>query len=247
LKDTSFIISFGLLIYFGFATVLGGSKLMGSLGITIASLNHNYFGYISYIYIFLLLFPLYKFYKDSTLNIRILELFVTSFLILFSSLLAQAMLIENEYRGEIAGNFVDFLSPYIGMFGLWVFWLIITMVSVMMVLDKSATEIFSILSKIIINNIPQSEVISVNKPSEIKENIPEIKIEKKVEKEFKEEFEKNTEEYFKEEIKEDIDKPAYLRREEKIKKENSVINIVEDVRSKKVLLLLKSLKRMQNF
>jgi S-DNA-T family DNA segregation ATPase FtsK/SpoIIIE len=152
------------------------------------------------------------------------------------------MLIENEYRGEIAGNFVDFLSPYIGMFGLWVFWLIITMVSVMMVLDKSATEIFSILSKIIINNIPQSEVISVNKPSEIKENIPEIKIEKKVEKEFKEEFEKNTEEYFKEEIKEDIDKPAYLRREEKIKKENSVINIVEDVKEQKSAIIVKELE-----
>ena len=55
---------------------------------------------------------------------------------LFSSLLVQALLIDNEYRGKIAGDFIDFLALYIGMFGLWMFWLIITLVSVVIILDK---------------------------------------------------------------------------------------------------------------
>ncbi len=141
MKDALYIIIFGLFIYFGFATVFGDTALMGSYGASFASYNHKYFGYISYIYVFAFMIPLYVFYKDSEFDIRKLELLISSFLAFFSSLLAQAMVIESELRGEIGAGFADFLSPYIGTFGLWTFWLIITSVSLVILVDKNAHEI----------------------------------------------------------------------------------------------------------
>jgi DNA segregation ATPase FtsK/SpoIIIE, S-DNA-T family len=157
LKDTLFIIGFGVLIYLGFATLLGGDGLMGSYGATFALFNHKYFGYISFVYLFSFSIPLYLIYKKPTFDFRNSELTVALFLLFFSSLLAQAILIENEYRGKLAGGFVDFLAPYIGVFGLWVFLFMITAIATIIVLDKSTQEVLhhivSFLKKQILGKI----------------------------------------------------------------------------------------------
>lgn len=155
MKDSIFIIIFSLLIYLGFATISGDSGLMGSYGSTFAFYNHLYFGYISFIYILALLYPLYLIYKNSDLNFRKLELSVAIFLLLFSLLLIQSMLIENEFRGKFAGNFVDFLSPYIGVFGLWIFLFIISSLSFIMILNKSTQEIALDIMLFIKSKIPE--------------------------------------------------------------------------------------------
>ncbi len=145
LKDALFILCFGLLIYFGFATILGDTALMGSYGAIFASYNHHYFGYISYIYIFASLLPLYIFYKQSPVSIKKAELSVASFLIFFSLLLAQALLVTDELRGAFGAGFVDFLSPNIGFFGLWIFWFIISLLSMVIIFEKSAHEMVDML------------------------------------------------------------------------------------------------------
>jgi len=149
LKETLFIVSFGILIYLGFATIFGDSGLIGSYGATFASYNHQYFGYISYAYLLSFLVPLYFLYKNSSFSFRKIEVTVASFLILFSLLLAQAILIENDFRGKFGADFVDFLAPYIGLFGLWVFWFIITSVSSLILSDKSIDEIAGIVKNMI--------------------------------------------------------------------------------------------------
>ncbi len=145
MKDALFILCFGLLIYFGFATILGDTALMGSFGAIFASYNHHYFGYISYIYIFASLLPLYIFYKQSPVSIKKAELSVASFLIFFSLLLAQALLVTDELRGAFGAGFVDFLSPNIGFFGLWIFWFIISLLSMVIIFEKSAHEMVDML------------------------------------------------------------------------------------------------------
>jgi len=147
LKETLFIITFGILIYLGFATIFGDSGLIGSYGSIFASYNQKYFGYVSFIYILALLFPLYYFYRDTAYSLRKIELVLASFLMFSSLLLAQAILVLDELRGIAGGEFVDFLAPFIGLFGLWVFWFIITCVSALMFLDKSIYEIASSISK----------------------------------------------------------------------------------------------------
>ncbi|MDF1876072.1 DNA translocase FtsK, partial [Sulfurimonas sp. SAG-AH-194-I05] len=147
MRDTILIIVFSVLVYLGFATIFGNSGLMGSYGSIFAIYNHAYFGYISFVYLLVLIYPLYLVYKDFSFNFRRAELSVAVFLSFFSLLLAQSMLIENEYRGKFAGDFVDFLSPFIGIFGVWIFWFIITSLSVIIFADKSTQEIASTMLK----------------------------------------------------------------------------------------------------
>ena len=104
-------------------------------------------------------------YKNTVLNFRKAELIIALFLLLFSCLLAQAIVVENELRGKFAGNFVDFLAPYIGLFGLWIFLFIIASISMIILLDKGTQEIASIIlgfikSKLIKNTVPKEENIA---------------------------------------------------------------------------------------
>ncbi len=153
MKETFFIVVFGVLIYLGFATIFGDSGLIGSYGSVFATYNHKYFGYISFIYLLAFLVPLYFLYKDSSFTMRKLELFLASFLLFFAIILAQAIVVENEFRGKFGGDFVDFLSPYIGLFGLWVFWFIITSVATLIFYDKSIDE----LSSSMLNNFKNDD------------------------------------------------------------------------------------------
>jgi S-DNA-T family DNA segregation ATPase FtsK/SpoIIIE len=213
LKDTIFIIIFGLLTYLGFATALGDNSLMGSYGTVIALYNHKYFGYISYIYIFASLIPLYLFYKNSDLSIRKFELAITSFLVFFSFLLAQAMLISDELRGSVGADFVDFLSPYIGLFGLWIFWLIITLVSIVIIVNKSAHELVDMFLGSVKSNIAYKKNSYLQKNLDIVEKKKSSKrIEKVNNTEDKAENKRNIETIEKE-FETEIDKPSYLRRE----------------------------------
>ena len=262
MKDTIFIITLGLLIYLGFATIFGDSGLIGSYGAIFASYNHQYFGYVSYIYLLALVVPLFSLYKNSFLpntsymTFRTAEMSIASFLLLFSLLLAQAMLITNDFRGKFAGNFVDFLSPYIGLFGLWIFWLIITILSTIMILDKSPHEIVALISKIIktkIHNIRKnSHVKKVNSQSEENDEVVETEISKMIkpseEPIKKEVIQEDIEKVFEEEI----DKPAYLRKKEEKKEEKKVENEVEDEEKKEdekthnILELAAEIKEQKN-
>jgi DNA segregation ATPase FtsK/SpoIIIE, S-DNA-T family len=204
LKDTLFLVVFGVLFYLGFATALGDSGLMGSYGVLFSAFNHEYFGYLSFVYLFVALIPLYLFYKNSSFDLRKLEVLLASFLLFFSFLLAQALLITNEFRGKIAGDFADFLSPYIGLFGLWVFWFIITMVSLVILLDRSTQELMALFSHAVKKKVAQQ-----TQYKEYSASIDDV-------------YEQEEEPFIVEEIFEDeFDKPAYLRKKEslQIKKE----------------------------
>jgi len=143
LKETLFIVIVGVLVYLGFSTIFGETGLMGSYGATFALYNREYFGYIAFAYLFFLLYPLYKLYRKTEFDFRSAEVLIASFLLFSSLLLAQALLVTNNYRGKFGADFVDFLAPYIGIFGLWIFWIIISAVAVVILADKSGAEIAS--------------------------------------------------------------------------------------------------------
>jgi len=254
LKDALYIIIFGLFIYFGFATVFGDTALMGSYGASFASYNHKYFGYISYIYIFAFMIPLYIFYKDSEFDIRKLELLISSFLAFFSSLLAQAMIVQNDLRGEIGAGFSDFLSPYIGTFGLWTFWLIITSVSLVILVDKNAHEIVDAFLKNIKdmfskNNTFTLKEIKIESKSRDFTDVAEKKIEQKSNKIIAQE--KKIAPIMQEtvkEVEEEIDIPTYLRKEEPLEPQPSktakhnIIELVQEIKEQKNAIVVDELE-----
>jgi S-DNA-T family DNA segregation ATPase FtsK/SpoIIIE len=248
LKDTIFIISFGLLIYLGFATVFGDTALMGSYGAVFASYNHKYFGYVSYAYIFASLIPLYIFYKKTTFDVRTLELTMASFLILFSFLLAQAILFTGEFRGDIGGGFVDFLSPFIGSFGLWTFWLMITLLSMVIIFDKSAHEMVDILYKNLKEISASKEDFTPKKNIETKSKsatVSNLHVEKQKEKKIIEATPAT------EEFESEIDKPAYLRKDDSDKpkplepqsvKQHNIVELVNELKEQKNAIIVDELE-----
>ena len=251
MKDALLIVVFGVLVYLGFATVLGDTALMGSYGALFATYNKLYFGYVAFVYLFILLTPLYLTYKNSQLNFRKAELIVASFLIFFSFLLAQGLLVTNELRGKFGGNFVDFLSPYIGLFGLWVFWLIITCVAIVIILDKStheiltlirsfvATQVASVLSSVKETKSSEPEEVLSPKKSTTTEPIAEevVPSNPKVEEVI--------------EIEEEIDKPAYLRKKKKapkkeLEKEEIIVEELQEASPTTILDIAHEVKEQKN-
>jgi len=269
LKDTLFIIVFGVLVYLGSSTILGSSALMGSYGVVFSLYNHLYFGYISYIYLFILILPLYFLYKNPLLNFRSAELTTASFLTLFSFLLGQALLVQNDLRGKFGADFVDFLSPYIGVFGLWIFWFIITLISIVIVLDKSTSEILSLIysfagaktSNFRLKKTKQIELEEKVITEEQFEAPLEEKTEANVElteEEFEAPLEEKTETNVEltEDILEDIERPSYLRKKPEVapiesegeeapiekKETKNLLDIVQEVKEQKGAIVVDELE-----
>ncbi len=238
MKETLFILTFGIFIYLGVSTIFGDNELMGSYGSIFASYNQHFFGYISFVYLFALLIPIYFLYKNTELNFRKAQISIASVLLFLSALLAQAMLVENSFRGKLGADFVDFLSPYIGLFGLWMFWLMITLVSIVVLVDKTTHEISSMILDFIKNKIPKLP----NKTKEEKVLSSEtIAIHEELSEAIEEPIVKNippkgtcTEEN----LKEEIDKPAYLRKKEK----PTIVDLASKVKEQKNAVIVDELE-----
>ena len=239
MKETLFIIIVGVLVYLGFSTIFGETGLMGSYGANFALSNREYFGYVAFIYLFVLLYPLYRLYRETKFDFRVAEVTIASFLLFSSFLLAQALLIANNYRGKFGADFVDFLAPYIGLFGLWIFWIIITSVAVVILSDKSGAEIASMLFNKVKNQ----------KEKEQRIEIAEVATEDTLN---EDDFDDNEEFIEIEEDLQELDKPAYLREPESqiiLKKAPSKEKeVVKDTSQEKktILDVAKELKEHKN-
>ena len=229
MKEALSILIFGILVYLGFATVFGDAALMGSYGTLFATYNHELFGYLSYVYLFALMHPLYKFYKKTNFDLEKYGVVISSFLFFFSLLLMQSMIIENEFRGSFASLFVDYLLPYIGVFGLWVFWVIITLVSIIIILDKNVAELYLALKNLLLRTeVKEKEIVDTFIQEEDVSSDFEL----------------------------EIDKPSYLRRTEdkkvelkvepkianNIDKSNNILEIVSKIKVEKQSILVEELE-----
>lgn len=141
LRDTLFIAGFGILFYLGIATIVADASIIGAYGESFAQMNVHVFGYVAYTYLLLLMVPLFYWYKyHGDLNRR-LEMTGIFVLLFFALLFFQAMVVDDIYRGALVGSIVDFLSLYIGVFGLWILWLMMVTVSIILVMEQSLSEL----------------------------------------------------------------------------------------------------------
>ena len=245
MKETFFIILFGVFIYLGVSTIFFESELMGSYGSVFASYNQLFFGYISFVYLFVMLIPIYFLYKNAKFDFREAQIFIASVLFFLSTLLAQAMLVENiSYRGKFGADFVDFLSPYIGLFGLWVFWFIITLISIVVLLDKSTHEISSIIINFVKNQIPEQSIKPIKQEKVTSQDVFEAVTEEVSEPE--QEVIHIDETLFEDNFTQEIDTPAYLRKKETAKKGSkegqNIVEIVSKLKEQKNALIVDELE-----
>ncbi len=128
------IISIIVLIYGAFSTLFHDTQIVGKVGKIVGETNIELFGYISYINLLLLLFPLYKIYK----NINLIKQadFIVGWILFFIGLfLFGGLVFSPDNAGYVGFSLVDFLVPYIGELGLWLFWFMIMLISLILVVD----------------------------------------------------------------------------------------------------------------
>ncbi|WP_201352930.1 FtsK/SpoIIIE family DNA translocase [Hydrogenimonas urashimensis] len=97
--------------------------MVGTLGTLVGTHNLELFGYLGYVDFIFLLYPLYRLYKLRSIDDFEIESFAAWTLFLFSLLILQALVAASAMRGWVGASIVDFLHPFIGDAGVWLFWL----------------------------------------------------------------------------------------------------------------------------
>ncbi len=196
------------------ATILGNSGIIGSIGADFAILNQELFGYLAYIYLFVLGLGFYFLYRRAGFDVRRAEITVAYILLFFALQIFQATVTTGELRGAIGSSFVDFTTAYIGYFGVWVFFFMSFTLSLVMIFDKSVGEMAQPLkdagSRLSLPSLPRKKDEKVNVEDE-EEDVIELKpVRKKVS------AAKVSDDAFLDEavLKDELDTPAYLRKHE---------------------------------
>jgi DNA segregation ATPase FtsK/SpoIIIE, S-DNA-T family len=135
LRQALFITFLAVLIYAGISTIIADAAIIGKVGEVIAKANRALFGYIAFAYLFALLYPLYRYYRNPEIDVERTEKILASILLFFSLLILQALIVTGDFRGAFGAGFVDFLAPYIGGFGLWVFWVMTIAIAAVILID----------------------------------------------------------------------------------------------------------------
>lgn len=136
-----------MLIFLSVATLIGDYGLVGDFGTSFAALNIGIFGYVAYIFLPFLLYPLFCLYKSHHITFRRLELIVSFSLFFIALLIFQSLVLQ---QGSFGNSLVLFLKDYIGYFGLWVLdvflflfsWLISTQRNIDLLLKQLKHKLF---------------------------------------------------------------------------------------------------------
>jgi len=108
--------------------------MVGQIGKTYGETNISLFGYLAYVDLLILIYPLYAIYKDKRL-LKNIEFYVGWTLFLISLLIFQVLVVNIYESGSIGLSIYDMLYPFIGKAGMWLLWLLSMLVSFVLILD----------------------------------------------------------------------------------------------------------------
>lgn len=147
-----FIIFIGIFIFFGFATIFQNPDIVGSFGKILGIYNYKLFGFFAYVYPFLFLiviFVAYKYFKK--FDLRSIQ-FITGILVIFLSInITQAIFSDNG--GFVGESVTNTLKLQIGLIGVWVFNIILYILSIVLIFEE---KFFTLIKKLFKKNIKKS-------------------------------------------------------------------------------------------
>jgi len=215
-----FIISVALLVFFGVATLLPEAGFVGSFGSSMGMWNQVWFGYVSYVYPFLLIVPALYFYRNSEISARKIEIILSATLFTFAVLIFQAVVVSSKLNGYLGYSIVEILESFIGILGVWLFIVAIASLSMSIILNTTADDMFSFMNQ----KLPKKEKIEVAEESTCKEKAEEETI---VQKEIVED-DVHPEEY--------VDSVKLVKKEKPKTEEHHKVEIISEVAENKKLL-----------
>lgn len=124
-----------IFLYGAFSTLFHSTEMVGKIGQMYGEGNIKLFGYLAYIDLLILIYPLYRIYKNKDL-FKDIE-FYTGWLLLFISLiLLQTLTVDIYHTGSIGLSLYDFLNPFIGKAGMWLLWIMTMAISLALIVDE---------------------------------------------------------------------------------------------------------------
>ena len=108
--------------------------------------NQTWFGYASFVYPFLLILPALFFYRSSDITARKVEIVLASILLMFAVLIFQAVVVHSKLHGYLGFSIVEVLESFIGILGVWLFIVAIASLSLSIILNTTANDMFSFVN-----------------------------------------------------------------------------------------------------
>ncbi|MDY6057583.1 MAG: DNA translocase FtsK 4TM domain-containing protein [Campylobacter lanienae] len=124
MREILLVVAVCVLVYIGVATIVPNASFVGSYGGVLGWYNTRLFGYASYFYPFILLYPVYALYKSAKFNLKIAGNIVGGVMLFYSFLLFCSMF-EPMAGGVIGGFSSEALKSVIGSAGTFIFILMI--------------------------------------------------------------------------------------------------------------------------
>lgn len=128
------IITAILFLYGAFSTIFHETALVGNIGKIVGTTNIHLFGYLAYVNIFILFYPLYRLYTSSRVR-KDIDFYLGWILLFIALVILEALLLDIKDVGFLGTQIIEFLTPYIGKAGLWLLWLMTMALSLVFILD----------------------------------------------------------------------------------------------------------------
>jgi len=109
--------------------------MVGNIGKKLGEGNLALFGYLAYLDFPLLFYPLYRFYRYPAL-LRRLDGYVGWLLFFLSFVMVQPLVVAFPESGLLGREFYKALFPLIGKAGLWLFWLMVFLLSLTLLVEE---------------------------------------------------------------------------------------------------------------
>jgi len=128
------IISIIVLLYGAFSTIFHDTSLVGKFGKVFGDMNLYLFGFVGYIILLLLMYPMYQVYSNRYLAKRI-DFIVGWFVLFVALILLGGIVFDMPNSGKVGSLLASALLPYIGLAGAWMFWLMLAVLGTILVVD----------------------------------------------------------------------------------------------------------------
>jgi S-DNA-T family DNA segregation ATPase FtsK/SpoIIIE len=246
LRKSLYIFLFAFCIYFLVSTIIPSFSYVGKFGTFLGKTNLLLFGYLGYFLPLVLMYLIYAFYKekfDFDFSLKVLG----GIFIFFAFLLVQY---ELFYKGIIAKLFAVALEKYIGVFGIWIFILLLFAWGGFLIFED---KLFKLMDK---EKLQEEEIESKTKTNEINEKfekeIPkndEIKIENGLlddDNQLDDEYIEDNEKLANEEIKNEnkINEKENRVEEKNVNKKEANLKTEENVNNVQKVEVLEDTKRL---
>ncbi len=133
-------------VFCGLSTTLLDASVVGKIGHIFGMYNREYFGYISFVYPFLLIIPAFLFYKYPKFDNRKAEIILSIVLLFFVFIMFQSAVIDGKFSGYIGHGIDSAISKFIGVGGLWIFIIMCFTLSIIILFNISFEEILALFS-----------------------------------------------------------------------------------------------------